>query len=443
MALPWLEAMSGAAGSIARAGAVIAGGKGGAAGLTAAGLPLRMACIFTPNGVNYPHWLPRGQGRGYELSPALEPLGPVRRHVNVLTGLTLDKARANGDGPGDHARSSASFLTGRQARKTSGNDINIGISVDQFAAAQVGRATRLPSLEIGCEHSQPAGNCDSGYSCAYTSNISWRDEDTPVPKMVDPAAVFARMFGDARATAEQRRRLRRRGSVLDYVMDDTERLGARLGAADRGKLEEFQTSVREIERRIQLAAAESGEGAAPDEEAPAGIPRKVGEHIDLMYDMMLLAFRTDATRVSTFMVGTGGSNRPFPELGIASGHHELSHHQNNEQMIEQIRKIDRFHTERFARFVQRLAETPEGDGSLLDNCMILHGSGICDGNIHNHENLPILMAGRAGGTIETGRLIEYSAETPLCGLYLAMLERMGCDVAEFGDAAEPLRGWDA
>lgn len=436
MALPWLEAMGGLGGSLARAAGSAAGGGAG-------GAPLRMAFIFTPNGVNYPHWLPQGEGRDFALSPTLQALAPVREHVNILTGLTLDKARANGDGPGDHARSSASFLTGRQARKTAGNDIHLGVSVDQFAAAQVGRHTRLPSLEIGCEHSQPAGNCDSGYSCAYTSNISWRDEDTPVPKMVDPAAVFERMFGDALSTAEQRTRLRRRGSVLDFVLEDSERLESRLGSADRRKLDEFQTSVREIERRVQLAAAESGEARLPEAEPPAGIPRKISEHIDLMYDMLLLAFRMDVTRIGTFMVGTGGSNRPFPELGITSGHHELSHHRENGEMIEQIRRIDRFYTERFARFVQKMAETPEGEGSLLDNCMILHGSGICDGNIHNHENLPIVMAGRGGGWMEPGRLISYPRETPLCGLYLAMLDRMGCDVAEFGDATEPLGRLDA
>lgn len=432
MALPWLEAMSGAATSVARAAAAGAGGGGA--------IPLRMAFIFAPNGVNYPHWLPRGEGAAYELSPTLGPLAGVREHVNILTGLTLDKARDNGDGPGDHARSSASFLTGRQARKTSGNDIHLGISVDQFAAAQVGGATRLPSLELGCEHSQPAGNCDSGYSCAYTSNIAWRDEDTPVPKMVDPAAVFERMFGDAGATAAQRERLRRRGSVLDFVLEDSERLERRLGGADRRKLDEFQTAVREIERRVQLAAAESAEQPLPEQAAPAGIPRRVGEHIDLMYDMMLLAFQTDSTRIATFMVGTGGSNRSLPEIGVSEGHHELSHHQNNQEMIEKIRRIDRFYVERFARFVERMAATPEGEGSLLDNCMILHGSGISDGNRHNHEDLPIVMAGRGGGALETGRLIAYPRETPLCALYMTMLERMGCEVESFGDAGASLGG---
>jgi hypothetical protein len=433
MALPWLEAMTGTTGSMAHAA-----GQGLAAAGGVDAPPVRAAFIFTPNGVNYPNWLPEGEGRGYTLSPTLEPLASVREHFNIITGLTLDKARSNGDGPGDHARSSASFLTGCQARKTSGNDLHLGISVDQFAANQIGQRTRLPSLEIGCEHSRPAGNCDSGYSCAYTSNIAWRDEDTPLPKMVNPAAVFERMFGDAAGTAEQRDRVRRRASVLDYLTEDAGRLSQRLGTADRRKLDEFQTSVREIERRIQLAMDETGQERLPEQEAPAGIPRRLGEHIDLMYDMLILAFQTETTRVATFMVGTGGSNRSLPEIGVSEGHHELSHHQNSQAMIEKIRKIDRFYTERFAAFLRRIASTTEGDRSLLDNCMILHGSGICDGNIHNHENLPILLAGRGGGTIDPGRLIHMPAETPMCNLYQAMLDRLGCDVASFGDSTEPL-----
>jgi hypothetical protein len=426
VALPWMESLA------------WAGGRGAA--VRAGAPPLRVGFVFTPNGVNYPHWLPRGEGRGFVLSPTLEPLAGVREHVNVLTGLTLDKARANGDGPGDHARSSASFLTGAQARKTAGNDISLGVSVDQFAAAQIGSRTRLPSLELGCEHSRPAGNCDSGYSCAYTSNVSWRGENSPAPKIVDPAAAFERLFGDAASAAERRERARRRSSVLDYVAADAGRLNARLGVADRRKLDEFQTAVREVERRVQAAAEENERDPLPDYQTPAGIPRHLGEHIDLMYDMMLLAFQTDVTRISTLMVGVGGSNRSIPEIGVREGHHELSHHQQNERMVEQIRRIDRFYTERFAAFLERMAATPEGEGSLLDHCLIVHGSGISDGNIHNHEDLPILLAGRAGGSLETGRLIRCEAETPLCNLYVDVLDRLGCDVESFGDSTGPLRG---
>jgi len=434
MALPMLEAMLPGAGASAL----------GAAADGAQTTPMRMAMIFAPNGVNYEHWLPQGEGRGYTLSPTLKPLEKVREHINILTGLTLDKARANGDGPGDHARSASTFLTGRQARKTSGNDIKIGISIDQFAAQQVGKSTRLPSLELGNEASRRAGDCDSGYSCAYTQNIAWADEDTPVPKMTDPLDVFERMFGDmgsVEQAASTQDRLRRRASVLDYVMQDTQRLEKRLGQADRNKLDEFQTSVREVERRVKHAR-EGDIVQAPDMPAPA-VPASYTQRIDLMYDLMLLAFRMDITRISTYMLGNGGSQSRFPELDINDGHHTLSHHRGQADMVEKIRRIDRFYTERFARFVEKLSQTPDGRGTLLDHCMVMYGSGICDGNRHNHENLPIVMAGRAGGTLDTGRLIHFGREMPLCNLYRSMLDRMGCDVAEFGDSTGLLTGLSA
>ncbi|RNC81825.1 MAG: DUF1552 domain-containing protein [Phycisphaera sp.] len=428
MALPWMEAMGQAP---ALAGAKAAATPAGAA-------PLRMAFVFTPNGVHYPTWAPAGEGAGYKLSETLSPLESVRKHVNVLTGLTLDKARANGDGPGDHARSSATFLTGMQARKTAGNDINLGISVDQFAAEQIGDRTRFSSLEIGCEQGRRAGSCDSGYSCAYSSHLSWKDEDTPVPKMIDPAAVFESFFGtrDKQATLE---RVSRRQSILDFVMSDAKRLEQRISANDRNKLDEFQTSIREIERRIEHARTETEANVPPEGAiAPAGIPRQVGEHLDLMYDMLLLAFQTDQTRIASFMTGTGGSNRTFAEIGVTDGHHNLSHHRGDEAMVEKIKKIDMFYVEHFARFIQKAAEIEEGEASLLDNCMIMFGSGISDGNKHNHEDLPIVMAGGGAGTIDTGRHIAYDRETPLCNLYISMLDRMGCDVDSFGDSTGPL-----
>ena len=427
MALPWLEIMTPRTG---RALAALAPDVPRSPGAP----PVRLAFVFMPNGVNYEAWDPAGEGVDFKLSPTLEPLAPVRQHLNIITGLTLKKARANGDGPGDHARSSASFLTGRQARKTAGNDIRNGVSIDQVAAAQIGRRTRLPSLELGCEHGPSAGSCDSGYSCAYTSNISWRDETTPMAKLIDPAAAFERLFGDATAAAAAQERLGRRQSILDFVMEDSSSLAGRLGNADRRKLDQFQTSVREIELRIERARAETVPRTLPDIPAPAGIPEKVSEHMDFMYDMLLLAFQTDTTRVSTLMLAVDGSNRSFPEIGVKEGHHQLSHHQNDQAMIEKIRRIDRFHVERFARFIKRMAETPEGDGSLLDNSLILLGGGISDGNHHNHENLPILLAGRAAKTVDCGRVVRTPKETPLCNLYLSMLERAGCPQATFADS---------
>jgi hypothetical protein len=434
MALPWFEAVA----SSPVLDSLSAASAG--AGFSASGHPLRMAFVFTPNGVNYDHWMPTGSGSDYQLSPAMEPLAKVKEHFNVLTGLTLDKARANGDGPGDHARSSATFLTGQQARKTAGNDIHVGVSVDQCAAQQIGRRTRLPSIEIGCQSGARAGNCDSGYSCAYSSNISWFDEDSPVPKMINPAAVFERLFGDG-DKVRSAERYRRKRSILDFVLEDSQRLERQLGAGDRARLDEYQTAVRELERRVRKAqeAADSPR-AAVDAPAPTGIPEVVGEHIDVMYDMLLLAFQTDITRISTFMIGNDGSNRAFPEIGVTEGHHHLSHHQGNEDWIAKIRAIDKFHNERFARFIERMAQTPEGEGSLLDNCMIVHGCGISDGNRHNHEDLPILMAGKGGGAFQTGQLVANERDTPLCNLYMSMLERMGCDVASFGDSTGQLRG---
>lgn len=426
IALPWLECMAPAA----RAA-------------TAGAPPVRLAFVFMPNGVNYDAWEPKGDGKSFTLSATLEPLAAVRQHLNIYTGLTLKKARANGDGPGDHARSSASFLTGQQARKTSGNDIKNGVSVDQIAASEIGGRTRLPSLELGCEHGPSAGNCDSGYSCAYSSNISWRDETTPMAKLIDPAAAFERLFGDATQAAAAQERLSRRRSILDLVLEDSRDLASRLGASDRRKLDQFQSSVRDIELRVERARNESSPVKLPSAPAPAGIPDKVSDHIDLMADMLTLAFQTDSTRVASLMLAVDGSNRAFPEIGIKEGHHHLSHHQNNREMIDKIRKIDRFHVERFARLIQKMSETPEGDGSLLDNTLILLGSGIGDGNRHNHEDLPIVVAGRGGAraggnAIETGRVVRSPKETPLCNLYLSMLERAGCAQTSFGDSTAAL-----
>lgn len=449
MALPMLEAMAGANQALGAVTQSVGGSVGTGALRAASAAPTRMAFVFAPNGVNMPHWQP-GVAKGalgivkdYTLSPTLEPLGAVRDKVNLYTGLTLDKARANGDGPGDHARSAASFLTGQQARKTAGNDIRIGTSVDQYAAQQLGHRTRLPSLELGCEHGQRAGSCDSGYACAYSANIAWADEDTPVPKIIDPAIAFERLFGTDADPAVRAAKLRRRASILDLVRADSKRLARQLGVEDTRKLDEYETSVRELERRVRRAQTEADQAYRPDADAPKGIPPSYTEHIDLMYDMMILAFRSDSTRISTFALATEGTNRAHPEIGVKEGHHHLSHHKGEENMVDHIRKIDRFYVERFAAFVQRMADTPDGEGSLLDNTMVLYGCGIGDGNRHNHDDLPIITAGNAGGHVPTGRLIASPNETPLCNLYVSMLERMGCDIAGFGDSTGNLAGLTA
>jgi hypothetical protein len=402
--------------------------------------PLRMAFLFVPNGVNLDCWTPQRDGYGFDLPPILEPLERVQDDILVLSGLTHDKGRANGDGPGDHARSASVFLTGCQAYKTSGGNIRVGVSVDQIAARHIGSATRFPSLELGCDKSRNSGNCDSGYSCAYSYNISWASPTTPMAKEIDPRLVFERLFGDSSAEGRQAaiERSSLRKSLLDYVRDDAQRLRDGLGKSDQRKLEEYLTAIREIERRVELVEHQTQLEAPTSFAKPAGIPSDFGTHVRLMTDMLVLAFQTDSTRIATCMLAHEGSNRNYTEIEVPDGHHDLSHHGGNKVKLEKIARINRFHMEQFAYFVERLKSIPEGEGSLLDNCMIVYGSGISDGNRHNRENLPVLVAGRGGGTIETGRHVRYETETPMTNLYVSMLERMGIPLDRVGDSTGPL-----
>lgn len=420
VALPWLESMM-----PARA----------ASGGVAAAAPRRMAYVFIPNGANMADWTPQGEGTAFELPFILEPLAPVRNDLLVLSGLTHDKARPNGDGAGDHARSSATFLTAAQARKTDGADIHVGVSVDQVAAQQVGNRTRFASLELGCDRSKLSGNCDSGYSCAYSFNISWKTPSMPMPPEVDPRLVFERLFssGDSVADAEtSARRQAQRKSILDFVMEDARQLQGRLGYTDRRKLDEYLTAVRELEQRIERGAQFAG--SLPDATKPTGIPDTYRDHIRLMFDLLALAFQTDTTRIGTFMLAHDGSNRPYPWLGVPEGHHDLSHHGNDEAKKEKIAKINRFHIEQFAYFLGRLKEIKEGEGSLLDNCMIMYGAAISDGNRHNHNDLPVFLAGRGRGAIQPGRHVRYPDDTPMANLFLSMLDQVGVKPERFGDS---------
>ena len=439
VALPMLEAMVPGAASRAFAS------SGAATSVAAGASPLRMAMFFLPNGMSMEDWTPSKEGPGFDLPKTLKPLESVREHVSVLSGLALDNARAKGDGPGDHARSAAAFLTGAHPYKTAGSDIKLGVSVDQMAAKKVGAQTRLPSLELGLERGALAGNCDSGYACAYVSNVSWSSETTPVPKEVNPSAVFERLFGSAneREAAEGRaKRLRYRKSILDLVADDAKRLSRDLGKNDQRKLDEFTTSVREIEKRVERdreqQAQLKAQSKVPDVKLPEDVPDDLQEHFRLMADMLVLAFQTDATRVSTFMVASDGSDRTFRPLGISEGHHTLSHHGRSKEKLTQIQKIDQFHVEQFAYFLGRLASIREGEKTLLDNSMILFGCGIGDGDRHNHHDLPILLAGKGGGTLTPGRHVKYEKNTPLCNLYVSMLGRMGEKVERFGDSTGAL-----
>jgi hypothetical protein len=423
MSLPWLEAM----------GPVTAWAD---ASDPAAVVPNRMAFLYVPNGKNMADWTPQTEGADFELPTILKPLAPVRDQLLVLSGLTADKARPHGDGGGDHARALGAFLTGAQPRKTDGTDIRVGISVDQIAAARIGDQTRLSSLEIGCEHGAMAGGCDSGYSCVYSSTMSWRGATQPLPKEINPKLVFERLFATTR-NAEQARRDARRKSVLDFISEDSKDLAGRLGHNDVRKLDEYLSAVRDIELRIERAekmpAIQRPEIAVPDK-----IPAGYEEHIRLMCDLMVLAFQSDVTRVATFVLANEGSNRSYPFIDIPEGHHELSHHGNDEKKKAKIRQINEFHTKQLAYLLEKLKATPEGDGSLLDHVMIAYGSGNSDGNAHNHDDLPILLAGGGCGTLKSGRHIRYSKETPLNNLWLSMLNRMNLEVDPFGDGTGEL-----
>lgn len=422
MALPLLEAMAPVAKSLA-------------AEKTAAGFPARMAFVYVPNGVDMESWTPSTLGTDYELTPVLQPLAAHKQDFSVLSGLAHTKARANGDGAGDHARANATFLTGKQAKKTAGADIRVGISVDQVAANKVGQQTRLPSLELSCDKSRQAGACDSGYSCAYQFNLAWKSDATPLPPEVDPRLVFDRLFSNFNSSenAESREiRDRYNKSILDFVLEDANRLKSKLGKTDQRKLDEYMSAVRDLEKRIEQANKFAAN--LPDYRKPVGIPQEYENHIRLMYDLMAVAFQTDTTRISTFLVAHDGSNRAYPQIGISDGHHDLSHHGNDPVKKSKIAAINTFHTQQFAYFLEKLKSIKEGEGTLLDNCMIVYGSGIADGNRHAHHDLPVLMAGRGAGTIKPGRHVKYPTETPMANLYISMLERMGVKVDHFGDS---------
>jgi hypothetical protein len=403
----------------------------------ATAFPRRMAFCYVPNGVNMPSWNPNAVGADYIMPKTLQPLNPFRDDLLILSGLTCDKARPNGDGPGDHARAMSAFLTCRQARKTDGTDIRVGVSVDQLCAQNVGNRTRFPSLEIGAEGGRQAGGCDSGYSCAYSNNLSWRSESTPQPKETNPRAIFDRLFAGAirqDADANQQRRQRYNESILDFVLEDANQLNGRLGGSDQRRMDEFLTAIRDIERRIVAANPVEANAAGASMTRPSANAADYRVHLRLLADLMAVAFQADLTRIGTFVFANEGSNRNYRIIDVPDGHHDISHHQNDRAKLEKIAKINRFHMEQFAYLIGRLKEVPEGAGTLLDNCMVLYGSGNGDGNRHNHDELPIVMVGKGGGSVTTGRHVRYPRNTPLANLYIEILDRMGVQVTSFGDS---------
>ncbi len=426
IALPFLDAMS-----PAFASSTIPGGA-----------PVRMAFFYVPNGMVMDGWNPTYEGKFQEMPRALKPLEPFKDDILQISNLTHNAGRALLDGAGDHGRCCGCYLTGVQVKKSL-TEIKSSISFDQIVANEIGGQTRFPSLELGMEDARQAGDCDSGYSCAYTNNLAWRGESQPLPPMLDPRALFERMFGTGQpmTPAERARQTVYRRSILDFVTESTHKLESSLGPTDRRKLDEYLSAIRQVESQIERAEKDTTP-IQPGMDKPYGIPADFSEHFKLMSDMIAIAFQADQTRVVTFLMTREGSSRPYRELDIPDGHHPLTHHRNLPDLMEKVRKINEYHVRQFAGFIEKMKSTKEGDGTLLDNSMIVYGAGLNDGNAHLHEDLPTIIAGRGGNYIKTGRRMIARRETPMCNLFLTMMDRMGVHMDKFGDSTGRLQGLD-
>ncbi len=426
IALPFLDAMS-----PAFASSTIPGGA-----------PVRMAFFYVPNGMIMDSWNPTYEGKFQELPRSLKPLEPFKDDILQIGNLTHNTGRALLDGAGDHGRCCGSYLTGVQVKKSL-TEIKGSISFDQIVANEIGKQTRFPSLELGMEDARQAGDCDSGYSCAYTNNLAWRGESQPLPPMLDPRALFERLFGTGQPmTAEQRaRQSMYRRSILDFVAESTHKLESSLGPTDKRKLDEYLSAIRQVERQIERAEKDT-RPIEPGIDKPYGIPADFGEHFKLMSDMIAIAFQADQTRIVTFLMTREGTSRPYRELDIADGHHPLTHHRNLPDLMEKVRKINEYHVRQFAGFIEKMKATKEADGTLLDNSMLVYGAGLSDGNAHLHEDLPTLVAGKGGNYFKTGRRVVVRRETPMCNLFLTMMDRMGVHMDKFGDSTGQLQGLD-
>jgi Protein of unknown function (DUF1552) len=434
VALPLLESL--------RPAPLLAAGPASGAPLAASatGAPLRAAFIFFPNGAIPSAWTPSGEGADFKWSRTLQPLESCRKYVQILGGLDHKTAEPGRDGPGDHARGGGTFLTGVRLKK-SATDIHAGISIDQVLAREFGHLTRFPSLELTCDSLARTGACDSGYACAYQFNLAWSSPTTPKTAEPNPRLVFERLFGagkpgERRANLERRRQDER--SVLDFVLEDARAMQQRLAPRDRSKLDQYLTGVREMETRIQKAER-FGEAKDPAVQTPPGIPTDYGEYLQLMYDMLVLAFQTDSTRVATLLLAHDGSNRSFDHIGISEGHHDLTHHMNRKEWIDKVADIDLWYVRQFAKFLEKLQQTTDADGkSLLHNSMIFYGSGNCDANRHTHTNLPLVLAGAGGGTLTPGRYVKHGSK-PATNLFVGLAQRLGLSKLErFGDSTGPL-----
>jgi hypothetical protein len=407
--------------------------------------PRRLGIVYVPNGVHMPRWTPQADAAALEMTPILEPLSPFRDRILMLTGLSNAQGDAlPGEGAGDHARASGAYLTGVHPKKTEGPDIRAGVSMDQIAAGVLGQETELASLELSLESREPVGACDPGYSCAYANTLCWRSPTTPLPMENDPRVVFERLFGASQSTdpAVWRARREEDRSILDAVRTKANRLRLEVGSSDRAKLDQYLDAIRDLERRIAKAEQQSAR-ELPAFDQPAGIPRSFEEHARLMFDLQVLAYQADLTRVITFMVGHETSQRAYPEIGVADAHHPLSHHGGNREKIERLIKVNTYHTTVFAYYLEKLRSTADGDGSLLDHVTLIYGSGMSDGNVHNHHDLPTLLVGGGSGTIKGGRHLRYPERTPVTNLFVTLLDKAGIPVETFGDSngrVEPLSG---
>ncbi len=396
---------------------------------TPVGKAKRLGFIFMPMGCDQSRWFPEKTGKLNELSPILSSLDPVKDQVTVLGNMELANAY-----PGSHATSNSSFLSAAKAKHTEGNDYYLGTTVDQVAAKQLGRQTQLPSLELSMDLMQTVGQCDNGYACVYQNNLSWSTPTTPLPAEAHPRIVFESLFGEGGSAAERRKALQSRASLLDAFNHDIARLRNKLGAGDRERMDNYLETIREVERRIQRAEANVDENPLPDLDRPVGVPAAYADHARLMFDLQLLAFQGDVTRVITFQLARETSNRTYPEIGVPDPHHPLSHHGNDPDKIARMAKINQFHVSLFAEYIQKLKATPEGEGSLLDNTLLLYGSGIGNPNIHDHTNLPTLVAGGQATGLKAGQFINYRKPTPLANLHLSLLDKAGVQLDSFADS---------
>jgi hypothetical protein len=391
----------------------------------------RLGFVYMPMGAHIPEWTPQGNGPNLpaELSPALRSLEPVRDHLTVITNLELRNAY-----PGTHATSNASFLSAATAKWTESTDYHLATTVDQVAAQQIGQATRLPSLELSMDLLTTIGQCDNGYACVYQNNLSWSSPTTPLQAEAHPRVAFERLFGDGGSTSDRLAELRQNASLLDWVRDDIARLQRKLGPSDRSKVTHYLDSVREVERRIQKAEAATADSRLPDLDRPVGVPAAYADHAKLMFDLQVLAMQGDVTRVLTFQLARETSTRTYPEIGVAEPHHPLTHNGGDPEKLAKVAQINAYHVSLFSYFLQRLKATPEGDGSLLDHSVFLYGSGMGNPDVHDHTNLPILVAGGGAGRLKGGRHIRYAQATPLANLHLTLLDKVGVKLDSFADS---------